>query len=343
MSNLAKKDDQAGMAEYIPFGSTSAIRLSAAMVSQFIAVPTRSGKLPSERDCIRFVALCKAKGLNPFESDAFLIGYDGQDGPTFSLITAHQAFLKRAELNPEYNGMESGVSVIVNGELVERQGDFTFEGENLVGAWARVHFKTRSVPMFKRIKRETFDTGKSRWKVDPAGMLVKCAEADALRSSFPTMLGGLYVEQELHRVQAEGDKWEPIAMPVALPPPTEGALPPSQEPPAAREDAPASTKGADPGSWVEGYIEEVAEKSGQKGTKKWTRFGVKVAGVYYNTFDTKLGELAQSLQKDNLPALISFKMDGRYHTIVDIGTRGPDDQAPPDDGPVTDGDGNPIP
>jgi outer membrane biosynthesis protein TonB len=27
-------------------------------------------------------------------------------------------------------------------------------------------------------------------------MVVKCAEADALRSSFPTMLGGMYIEQE---------------------------------------------------------------------------------------------------------------------------------------------------
>ena len=32
---------------------------------------------------------------------------------------------------------------------------------------------------------------------DPAGMIVKCAEADALRSAFPTMLGGCYTEEEM--------------------------------------------------------------------------------------------------------------------------------------------------
>ena len=31
----------------------------------------------------------------------------------------------------------------------------------------------------------------------PAGQIVKCAEADSLRSSFPTLLGGLMIQEEL--------------------------------------------------------------------------------------------------------------------------------------------------
>jgi len=222
-SNLPVKPGQERSVDFIPFGSNDTIKLSAKMVEQFIAVPTKSGQLPDERSCIRFVMLCKAKRLNPFEGDAFLIGYDGQDGPNFSLITAHQAFLKRAESSEEYDGMLSGVTVeaafiesadysnvtIIRkqaGQICyEREGDFLFAEEQLLGAWAKVNFKNRKTPMFKRIKRSVFDTQRSRWKVDPAGMLVKCAEADALRSSFPTLLGGLYIEQEMERIKTVTD------------------------------------------------------------------------------------------------------------------------------------------
>jgi hypothetical protein len=113
------------------------------------------------------------------------------------LITAHQAFLKRAELHPEYDGMESGVVVERGGEIVDIQGDFTSAGDKLLGGWARVFFHTRSHPMYKRIRLERFKKPFGIWLDDPAGMICKCAEADALRSSFPTMLGGLYLREEV--------------------------------------------------------------------------------------------------------------------------------------------------
>lgn len=182
--------------EYVPFASKDTIKLTASIVRRLIAVPTKSGKVPSDDDCFRFMMLCKAKALNPFEQDAYLIGYDGQDGPKFSLITAHQAFLKRAEVNDEYDGMKSGVMVMRDEKLVELEGDFHFDNDVLVGGWACVYFKNREHPMLKRIKLSRFNTGRSQWAKDPAGMIVKCAEADALRSSFPTMLGGMYIREE---------------------------------------------------------------------------------------------------------------------------------------------------
>ncbi len=196
---------------FIPFGAREEIKLSVNMVRAFIAVPTASGALPSERDCLKFVMLCKARQLNPFEGDAFLVGYDSQrHGPQFSLLTAHQAFLKRAEASPEYDGMESGICVRSDeGEYVERQGDMMFDGDRLIGGWARVHFKTRSIPMFKRVRFEVYDTGYSRWKADPGGMICKVSEADALRSSFPTLLGGMYIEQELQKVRRDETGEEP--------------------------------------------------------------------------------------------------------------------------------------
>lgn len=183
--------------EFIPFGSADKIKLSIEIVQNMIAVPTKSGKTCSRREAVRFLMLCQAQRLNPFAGDAFLIGYDGQDGPTFSLIAAHQSFLKRAETCPAYEGMESGI--ILQGEddsITERAGDFHLEDEHVVGGWARVFRKERK-PTYRRIRMNRFNKGFAQWKVDAAGMIVKCAEADALRSTFPTLLGGLYMQGEM--------------------------------------------------------------------------------------------------------------------------------------------------
>lgn len=180
-----------------PFGSDEDITLTAGSVQQFLCRPTKNGAKPGFEDCIKFVLLCKSRKLNPWVGDAFMVGYDGKDGPEFNLITSHQAFLKRAEIHKEYDGMESGVIVSNGEEIIDLEGDFFPDGYSLLGAWATVYFKNRSHPMRKRIKLSTFNKGRSVWQSNPAGMIVKCAEADALRSSFPTELGGLYLQGEI--------------------------------------------------------------------------------------------------------------------------------------------------
>ena len=189
---------------YVPFGATEEIKLSVSIVKNLIAVKTRSGKTCSDNDAMKFLMLCKSRLLDPYSGDAYLIGYDGKDGPSFSLITAHQAFLKRAENNPEYDGMESGVIVSEDGKLKDIQGDFHTEDQKVVGGWATVHFKHRKFPMQKRVRLSRFQKAFGVWADDPGGMICKCAEADALRSSFPTMLGGLYLKEETnHETQVQ--------------------------------------------------------------------------------------------------------------------------------------------
>lgn len=186
--------------EYVPFGAADKIKLTIAIIQNIVAVPTKSGKTCSERDAMKFMMLCQAQRLNPFAGDAFLIGYDGQQGATFSLITAHQAFLKRAETSPDFDGMTSGILLRKDDDTIEeREGDFHLrdEAESVVGGWAKVFHKKRSHPTFRKIRMERFNKGFAQWKEDAAGMIVKCAEADALRSTFPTLLGGLYMKEEI--------------------------------------------------------------------------------------------------------------------------------------------------
>jgi phage recombination protein Bet len=191
---------KSGVLEFVPFGAKDAIRLSIEIVKKFVAVKTRSGKVCDDAQAMRFCLLCQAQRLNPFAGDAFLVGYDGKDGPQFSLITAHQAFLKRAEVCEDYDGMESGV-IVRNKEtkqVQEIEGDFFDPAENdLLGGWATVHHKKRKIPSRRKLRLEAFRKPFGVWQENPAGMIVKCAEADALRSTFPTMLGGLYMQDEM--------------------------------------------------------------------------------------------------------------------------------------------------
>jgi len=183
--------------EYKPFLSDEPIKLSVAMVLKFHCRKTKSGQLCSEEQAMRFVMLCMARQLNPWEGDAFLVGYDTKDGPEFNLVTAHQAFLKRAEVHPHYNGMASGVIVNRDGVILELDGDFYIGNDILVGGWAKVFRRDRDHVIYRRLKLATFQKPFGRWQSDAAGMIVKCAEADALRSSFPNVMGGMYLREEM--------------------------------------------------------------------------------------------------------------------------------------------------
>ena len=235
--------------EYVPYGAKDNIKLTATNVQNLIAVRTKKGHTCSTRDAVKFIAMCQAKRLNPFEGDCFLIGYDTQDGPQFALVTAHQTYLKRAELHAEFDGMKSGLIVKAeDGKLIEIEGDFYDDGQTVVGGWAMVYFKNRKQPMYKRLRLARFNKGFGVWRDDAAGMICKCAEADALRSSFPTMLGGLYMREETQ---------EPTSVPLSKPDFSKpsntplfggkgGELPPDAQPEPEREPEPEPEPEAEP-------------------------------------------------------------------------------------------------
>ena len=183
--------------EYKPFGSENPLKLCARLVLEFMCKPTKKGFKCTVEQAVQFVMLCQARALNPWEGDAFIVGYDSNDGPTFSLITAHNAFLKRAEAHAAFDGMRSGVIVNRAGVLVDLDGDFYIGEDVLVGGWATVYRKDRSIPTVRRAKLASFNTGYSQWAKNPGGMIVKVAEADALRSTFPNTMAGMYAEVEM--------------------------------------------------------------------------------------------------------------------------------------------------
>ena len=79
---------------------------------------------------------------------------------------------------------------------------------------------------------------------------------------------------------------------------------------------PAKEKPVATGTQASGTVEHVTVKNGQSKKGQWTLYGVKIAGAWFNTFDTKLGELAESLKGQN--ASFSFTENERGKTLTSI-------------------------
>lgn len=218
-SMVATEDTDKMAAVFVPFGEKSAVKLTMPIVRKYLATPTKNGVMPTDDDIVRFMMLCKARELNPWAGDAYMVGFDSKDGAEFSLITALQALLKRAESHPAFDGFESGVIVknSKTGEKTERQGDIVYDGEVLLGGWCKVYRKDRTKPFYESLNLLTYKKPTPIWSKDPGGMICKCAEAAALRAAFPTQLGGLYTADEMRdRREETAELQRPTGPPATL-------------------------------------------------------------------------------------------------------------------------------
>ena len=159
-----------------------------------------------------FTELCKVRKLNPFLREAYLIKYKA--GTPAQLVVGKDAILKRAVLNSNYDGMESGIIVQrEDGSIEERQGTFRLGDEQLVGGWARVFRKDWSHPTYSSVSFNEVaqKTGQgqlnSNWGSKGATMVEKVAKVRALRETFVEDLAGMYEAEEM---QQEIPQSEPI-------------------------------------------------------------------------------------------------------------------------------------
>ena len=150
-----------------------------------------------------FAELCKARKLNPFLKEAYCIKYSNNLPAT--IVVGKDAVLKRAVLNPNYNGIKSGIIVLdSNGNIIERKGTFKLSNETLVGGWAEVFRKDWqnsvycSVSLEEVIQKKSNGQPNSNWEKQPATMIEKVAKVRALREAFVEDLGGMYEAEEMN-------------------------------------------------------------------------------------------------------------------------------------------------
>lgn len=177
------------------------IKLTPSIVQEYIV---GTGAKITNQEFKLFTELCKVRKLNPFLREAYLIKYDSK--VPAQLVVGKDAILKRAVLNQNYDGMESGIIIQKeNGTTEERQGTFRLGDEQLVGGWARVYRKDWSHPIYSSVSFNEVAQKKnggqlnSNWSTRSATMVEKVAKVRALRETFVEDLAGMYEAEEMQQ------------------------------------------------------------------------------------------------------------------------------------------------
>lgn len=153
----------------------------------------RGNSKATEQDIIMFMSLCKFNKLNPFLNEAYLVKYGSQPA---QMITSKEAYFKRAEENPCYKGIRSGIIVMRQNQIQEVEGCFQAPGDLLLGGWAEVYRSDRDYPVVAKVNLSEYDKKQSVWNEKKSTMIAKIAKVQALREAFPSQLGAMYTAEE---------------------------------------------------------------------------------------------------------------------------------------------------
>lgn len=177
-----------GMCSYMVAGQE--VKLSYATVRNFL---TKGGGNVTDQDLVQFISICKYNQLNPFLNEAYLVKFG--DKPA-QMIVSKEALMKRAEECQNYEGIQAGVIILRDKEIMEVEGTFYLSTDKLVGGWAKVYRSDRKFPYISRVRIEEYDKKQSTWNEKPSTMIKKVAQVQALREAFPTQLGAMYTAEE---------------------------------------------------------------------------------------------------------------------------------------------------
>jgi len=208
----------------------------------------------TDQEAMMFLRLCQAQGLNPFVRDAYLIKYNANGAAT--MVVGKEAFTKRAETHPQFDGFKAGVIVKDDdGQYHYPEASFAYPDNELIGGWAEVYRKDRKMPFRVEVNITEFTTNMNQWKKMPGTMIRKVALVSALREAFPTAFAGLYDAAEMKVDTDTGEiadppkrpartKGEPVAQDpydaIADTNPPSEARPATEPPPAPQDEAPAA-------------------------------------------------------------------------------------------------------
>jgi phage recombination protein Bet len=177
------------------------VKLNPAIVRKYLLAG--NGQL-TDQEIMYFMAMCKARQLNPFIREVHLIKY----GSTAAqVVVGRDAYQKRATKHKMYNGSETGIWVERNdtGEIIKRNGSIlSTTKETLLGSWCKVYRKDWEHPIEVEVNfneyvgKKSDGTVNAQWSTKPVTMIVKVAESQALRKAFVEELGGMYEADELN-------------------------------------------------------------------------------------------------------------------------------------------------
>lgn len=174
------------------------IRLTPEIVRNYLVSGNKEAV--SMQELAMFMNLCKYSQLNPWVKEAYCIKYGSEPA---TMVVGKEAFQKRAEANPNYDGSEAGIVVLDKfEEVVYRKGTMKLPGDELIGGYAEVWRKDRThstrieVSFDEYAGRKKDGSLNGQWSKKPATMIRKVALVQALRETFPSAFGGMYAAEE---------------------------------------------------------------------------------------------------------------------------------------------------
>lgn len=191
------KEEQKGLVVYESRGQT--VELTAQIVRDFLVTGKRD--LVSNQEIAYFLGICKARQLNPFVKDCYLIKYGSEPA---AIVTAIDFYRSRARAAIDCTGWQKGVICLNNdtGELRYSKG-LVLPNETLVGGW----FKARptgwnvdfelEVNLDGYIKKTADGSITKFWsKANQPSQIMKVAESQGLRTVWPDLFQGTYTADE---------------------------------------------------------------------------------------------------------------------------------------------------
>ncbi|AWM31333.1 RecT family recombinase [Hymenobacter nivis] len=189
---LAKKG-KAELAEQISFSP-----------EQLQLMKNTVAKGATDDEFMLFMHLAKTYGLDPFAKEIWLIKYlrAGQrpEEVAATIFTSRDGYLKIASRDVQMDGIQS--DVVCANDLLEKLPDGTVKhayGQPrglIIGAYALVFRKDRSRAAYFYAPFAEYGTGNNpTWKKYPSAMIVKVAEAMALKRAFS--ISGLVTQEEI--------------------------------------------------------------------------------------------------------------------------------------------------
>jgi len=151
-----------------------------------------------------FIYDCQSRGLNPLKNEIYFVKrlvWDSQQQAKVGVAT-HQVSIDGlriiAQRSGEYRGqtqVEYGATVLFNEVNVPEYAEVGIYREGFTHpVYARAYFAEYAQVYKGKDKQEYMG---NMWAKMPRHMIQKCAEALALRKTFPDFLGNLYSEDEM--------------------------------------------------------------------------------------------------------------------------------------------------
>lgn len=204
-----------------------AIKLTPAMVREYLVRGKK--ELVTKQEMIFFMHTCKARRLNPFIGDCYLVKY-GSDPA--AIITSRNYYEQTAMNHPRCKGWVNGVVVTKNGEITERDGTIVLDDEILVGGWAETAIEGWAAPkkwtvMLNGYVKKTRDGKVTKFwtKEKQPHMIAKVALVQLLREVYGAGAKNMYTPDELPAMDTEPIQMQPSTLGGGYEPTTENEAP----------------------------------------------------------------------------------------------------------------------